>query len=285
MEKINKIPLFLFLCFSFSLFLSCFAAMLKQNVEWCQDHLDTTLNILHLSVSDHALLWLRNHDKYHVKNKLFKFINYTVDIEGYANKVSTNWRDPIQGRHMYVLWEKLKRLKSALKKLRKPIMNGHQNILKAREDLQMGQHELLNDRMNSSKIEEIKRYTEELVKWNELEENILRKKANIEWLWLEDGNNSYFHASLKSKHNEKSMRAQHKDDGAIITNQTEIEKTDLEYYGGLMGNKDNNLIHIDVAAMREWDQLTNEQRHNLVASVSEQNILSALNGICDMKTP
>lgn len=47
-----------------------------------------------------------------------------------------------------------------------------QNILKARADLQHAQQDLLNDRMNCHKIEEIKKHTEDLVKWNELEENI-----------------------------------------------------------------------------------------------------------------
>lgn len=56
--------------------------MVLGNVEWYQDHLDTTLNILPPSVSDHALLWLRNQEKYHVNNKHFKFINCIMDMEG-----------------------------------------------------------------------------------------------------------------------------------------------------------------------------------------------------------
>lgn len=63
--------------------------MVLGNVESYQDHLDTTLNILPPSVSDHALLWLRNQEKYHINNKHFKFINYIMDMEGYVDKVSS----------------------------------------------------------------------------------------------------------------------------------------------------------------------------------------------------
>ncbi|CAL5213793.1 unnamed protein product [Lathyrus oleraceus] len=133
-----------------------------------------------------------------------------------------------------------------------------QNILKARADLQHAQQDLLNDRMNCHKIEEIKKHTEDLVKWNELEENIL-------------------------KNNAKSIRVLHKDDGNTITSQDEIEEVVLDYYGSLIGESDNNLTHIDVAAMREGDQLNVNQRGSIVALVNEKQILSTLHDISDMK--
>lgn len=38
---------------------------------------------------------------------------------------------------------------------------------------------------------------------NEFEEQILRQIAKIGWMRMGDGNNAYFHASLKSKHQKK----------------------------------------------------------------------------------
>lgn len=64
-----------------------------------------------------------------------------------------------------------------------------------------------------------------------------------------------------------------------------LRKLCLEYYEGLMGKSDSNLIHIDVAAMRNNDQLSMKQKHSLIAPISEQEILKALNGIGDMKAP
>ncbi|KAI5419338.1 hypothetical protein KIW84_043485 [Lathyrus oleraceus] len=182
------------------------------NVEWYQDHLDTTVNILPPIVSDRALLWLRNQEKYQVKKKHFKLINCVVDMKGYAYK------------------EKLKRLQSVLRKLSEPLLNVYQSILKVRSDLKKAQYELMNDRMNNSKIEEAKKHTKEFVKWNELEENALRKKTKI----VKCG---------------------------------------------------SNIIHIDVAAMREGDQLSMEKRQSLIVPVSEHDILLALNGISNMKAP
>ncbi|KAF1864513.1 hypothetical protein Lal_00021936 [Lupinus albus] len=58
--------------------------------------------------------------------------------------------------------------------------------------------ELNNDMMNGEIIEKVKKYSEELIKLNELEENIVKQKSKIEWLKLGDGNTSYLYASMKS---------------------------------------------------------------------------------------
>lgn len=44
------------------------------------------------SVSDHALLWLKNQEKVQCNRDPFKFINCVMDMEGYAEKVTKNWR-------------------------------------------------------------------------------------------------------------------------------------------------------------------------------------------------
>lgn len=97
----------------------------------------------------------------------------------------------------------------------------------------------------------IKTFTEDLVRLNDIEENVLRKRANIDWLKLGDGNNYYFHASLKTKDNARCMNPLHTDDGVMVTSQQDIEEVVLTYYGKLMGQCNNNLTHIDVPSIRE----------------------------------
>lgn len=186
---------------------------------------------------------------------------------------------------MFVVWEKLKRLQPVLRNLSKPLMHLKQNILQARGNLQQAQLDLSIDLMNSTNIAKVKKYTDELIYFQELEENVLRQKAKIDWLKLGDGNNSFFYATVKSRANAKGMNMLRKIDGTVCATQEDIENLVLEFYGELMGKKSTNLKHIDADAMRRGGQLSMEQRQFLVAPVSDQEILKALNGIGDLKSP
>jgi hypothetical protein len=57
---------------------------------------------------------------------------------------------------------------------------------------------------------QVKNCTEEVIKWCDMEEQMLRQKAKIEWLKLGDGNNRYFHASIKAKQRQCELRSIYK---------------------------------------------------------------------------
>lgn len=170
----------------------------------------STLKIQPHSVSDHSLLCLTGQENHVFRKALFKFFNCVVDLNGYDMAIMKSWNDPIVGKPMHVLWQKLKRLQPILKNLSKPILKIQQNISKSRSDILTTQYALTNDRMNIRKIEDVKKCTEEVINWNELEEKVLRQKSKIDWLKLGDGNNSYFHASIKAKHNAKNLNMLYK---------------------------------------------------------------------------
>lgn len=52
----------------------------------------------------------------------------------------------------------------------KPLSNMKTHIVKARSELMKAQQELITDRMNIHKIEEVKKCTEEVIKSHEFEE-------------------------------------------------------------------------------------------------------------------
>lgn len=68
---------------------------------------------------------------------------------------------------------------------------------------------------------------------------------------LSDGNNKYFHASIKMRNQFKSMQNIHRSDGTIVRDQKELESEVLDFYKNLMGKKENDLEGIDVSAMRD----------------------------------
>lgn len=81
------------------------------------------------------------------------------------------------------------------------------------------------------------------------------------------------------------MRSLYKEDGTLLTTYGEIEDEILGLYGNLMGKENNNLDDIDIVAMREGSQLSNEQMWLLEVPVIEVEIEKALKDIGDLKAP
>lgn len=84
-----------------------------------------------------------------------------------------------------------------------------------------------------------------------------------------DGNNSFFHASIKTQNNVTSMKNLYRDDDTSVSTREEIEEVILQYYQDMMGKRDNNLQHIDIEATRVGTQLSMEQRDFLLRPFSE----------------
>lgn len=89
------------------------------------------------------------------------------------------------------------------------------------------------------------------MKWQEIKDNVLRQRSKIDWSRIGDGNNKYFHASIKMRQNFKKMSMLQKDDGTYVTTQHEIGNEVLEFYKKLTGKAENELTDIDTKAMRD----------------------------------
>lgn len=60
--------------------------------------------------------------------------------------------------------------------------------------------------MQPSIIDKIKGLTEEVIRWNELEKQVMLQRSKINWLAKGDGNNAFFHAYVKARHNAKCLQ-------------------------------------------------------------------------------
>ncbi|CAJ2651355.1 unnamed protein product [Trifolium pratense] len=254
------------------------------NIDWLQK--DYTLHVMHPSVSDHALLCLKSAEGTirKIKNQ-FKFLNSSADLDGFLYAVANSWHEQISGRPMYMLWKKLQRLQPILKEISKPLSDVKLQISKARENLLKAQLDLGLDRMNADKIEVVKQCNDDLLNWQEIEEKILKQKSKLEWLKLGDGNNSYFHASIKTRSASKNMNVLYTEDGTQLTTQDDIEEEVMSFYSKLMGMADNDLNGVDITVMREGPQLNNEQREKLTGPITDKEITDALQSIGDLKSP
>ncbi|XP_058776937.1 uncharacterized protein LOC131651282 [Vicia villosa] len=225
------------------------------NVQWFQENVDAVLHIHPPSISDHALLHI-SIPKVRTTTRIFRFSNHLTDLDDYDATVKHSWLKPARGRPMCVLWYKLQRLQRDLRNLHKPKNDIKRNIEKFRVDLLEAQNSLRTNRLDGELIDKVKRITDELIKWNALEESRLRKQTKVDWLRKGDDNSTFFYALLKAKQKRKTISMLKKADGSIATNQEDIEKEVMDFYGGLMGTGNQVHTHIDIQAMREGKQLT-----------------------------
>lgn len=81
------------------------------------------------------------------------------------------------------------------------------------------------------------------------------------------------------------MRSLYKKYETLLTTHGEIEDDILCLYGNLMVKENNNLDDIDIVAMKEGRQLSNEKIWPLEVLVTEVEIEKALKDIGDLKAP
>lgn len=247
--------------------------------------MEATLEILEPGVSNHSLLKLSIGFVRKIVKHQFKYFNCVAHMDNFIPTIANVWNVPLRGGAMYVVWKKLQQLQLAIRRLAKPISGIKVKVEEVRAALTAAQHNLLQDRMNVALIENVKECTDDVLQWNALEEQVLKQKSRVEWLRLGDGNNAYFHASLKAKHKHYGIHMLQKSDGSTATTQHELEEEILQFYGGLVGTSSRSMAGIDIVAMRKGRQLTIAEGASLVAPVTESEIYTALKGIGDLKAP
>ncbi|KHN06941.1 Transposon TX1 putative 149 kDa protein, partial [Glycine soja] len=256
------------------------------NTEWFSKNLNLSLTNMTPGISDHAMLYLRD-DSVPVKRKArFKYANCVSGMDNFTETVANSWNSARRGGPpMKMLWHKLKKLQPVINNLSKPLIGIKVKLQEAREKLTHAQMELTLDRLNKDKIDRTKDCTEAVIKWTEMEEQMLQQRAKIRWLRLGDGNNAYFHASLKAKYNQTSIKKLYMNDGNFVTTQKEIEDEIMRFYGDLMGREEPNLDSVDINIMRKGCQLNFDQRKYLIGRITDEEIDKALKSIGDLKAP
>lgn len=155
----------------------------------------------------------------------------------------------------------------------------------ARDEIFVAQNNLFHDRMNIKLIDKVKDCTKEVLSLSNIEEQVLKQKYKVEWLRLEDGNNTYFHAFLKAKRVQTKITKFKDDDGSILYQKENIEHVITKYYKKLISIANRNLTSINIIAPRKAPQLTDNQREDLIAPITKDEILLSLKGIQDISAP
>lgn len=196
------------------------------------------------------------------------------------------WQDNQRGNGMGRVWQKLKRVKQALKTLNTTEFQGVEARIKLyRQQLQDVQSSMRQPGQPTSLIETEREAKLNREKWLNVEESIMRQKSRVQWLKLGDGNTAYFHVSLKNRLAQNRITSLTSANGNIMTSSSDIEEEILGFYKKILGTCANQLPAVNHQAMRDGPRLDRGKQAHLIVPVSRDEILQALQGINDNKAP
>ncbi|CAL0333248.1 unnamed protein product [Lupinus luteus] len=256
------------------------------NVAWFQKFQHMRVEILPSGISDHAPILIQMTNQVpKSKSHLFRFLNYLTKDAGFLTSVKQCWDQKPNGRPMYSIWMKLKRLQTTLKLMGKKYSDISEQLQTAMDKLAEAQQQLLHDKFNPTIILTVKNCTEHLLDLHTTEENMLKQKSKINWLQLGDGNNSFFHATVKDKSRQKEIIKLTTSEGNTVYTQEEIKNEVMTFYKNLIGTNSNIRTGVNLIALRKGKCLNRNMSNSLTQKVMEKEVWTALNNIGDNKVP
>ncbi|GJY14730.1 hypothetical protein Tco_0385152 [Tanacetum coccineum] len=243
---------------------------------------DCVANTEPYHISDHSPSVLKIPNLPMSKPKPFKFFNFITHKGKFLDVVANHWNTSVQGHHMFHVTSKLKFWKKPLRKLVHDHGNLHDHVNKLRHELDEVQKALDTCLTDPNLREEEALYVQVFNEAKSDEERFLKQKAKIEWLAVGDSNSIYFHKSLKSRTQRSRIK--------VIVNSDKIEFSGscvpdafVQHYKMFLGTD----MHCDDLNCEGLftKMVLNESRNNMVRSVTDVEIKSAMFSIGDDKSP
>lgn len=161
------------------------------NSEWHNLFPNSTATFLSRGLSDHCPAAINLGLEIIRRPKPFQFFAHFIENPDFLPIVAQAWSTTVKGSPWFILTQKLKAVKNALKGLNSRVGNLHSRVNQARNKLSLFQNSLPT---NPSQLQ-ITREQELMEEFSEalrLEECFLKQKSRVNWLKVGDGNNKYF---------------------------------------------------------------------------------------------
>ncbi|XP_071726477.1 uncharacterized protein [Rutidosis leptorrhynchoides] len=185
-------------------------------------------------VSDHCPVVLKFPNSGQTHHKPFKFGNFIVHKEGFADVVLKGWRRVVVGHKMFQVVKKLRWLKKPLRKLMWQNGNLHNRVIKLKTELDEAQTALdrcpfsVELREDASCL--LRAYNEAVLD----EERYLKQKTKIEWLRVGDNNSRYFYKIVKGKVHRSRIIAIENAQGVMVEDDA-ITNVFVEHFTQFLG--------------------------------------------------
>ncbi|XP_075074296.1 uncharacterized protein LOC142161947 [Nicotiana tabacum] len=256
-----------------------------RNYEWMMNwnHVETIYDLP--QISDHTPMLLTLASSSWTGKVPFRFFNAWTNHQEFIQIMTEVWNTKNSTGTMKSIWYKLKALKAPLKALNVKEFKGIKlRIEAARMELKDIQEQLSN-KYSDSLLKREKETLLNLENWSMIEENILQQKARAKWIQLGDDNTKYFTAVMKDRSQRKQINEITERYGDRVTDPEGITEEILDFYKSLMGSTTRSLLAINRLYMSNSPRLTQQQRKDLCADVTDQEILESLKAIGNDKAP
>lgn len=124
-----------------------------------------------------------------------------------------------------------------------------------------------------------------LEKWSLIDKSVMQQNARAKWIQLGDLNSKYFTVVMKDRTQKKQIIEITNLLGDKLTEPDAIKREIVDFYKSLIGSAAASLSSINRMYMKNSPTLSHQQRFDLCAEVTTQEIVESLKAIGDDKAP
>jgi hypothetical protein len=169
--------------------------------------------------------------------KPFKFFNHWTEHKDFFPWIEEAWSTEVAGSPMFMLYSKLKAVKTKLKRVNKDLYGCiSQKILLTRQKLESVQLRLLqkNSEVGLRTLEQ--ECLHEFSAAQKAEESFLKQKSHNKWLNLGDQNSRFFHFQVKAHQARNAIKCLMDSEGNRLDNPDQIKQEVISFYQNLLGS-------------------------------------------------
>ena len=258
------------------------------NDNWFPMINNSVVEFLPPEVSDHSPIHIQLQQVEEGRPKPFRFFNFWTKHTAFLSIVEQSWNKPIAGGAMYILHEKLKRLKAELRRFNKTYFgNISAKVEEKRKELADIQIQILNFPSNDILIEREKSLTKEFSDMLKAEESFYRQKSRIDWIKEGDQNTKFFQKMTAAGQNRSSIRYLIDVDGHKLSSFDQISNEAVGFFQKLIGQRDVEVTGCNKELLSEIVQtvLPESAGVELCKAISSEEIRESLFSINGDKAP
>lgn len=215
----------------------------------------------------------------------FRFCEMWKTDPRFKELIEIAWEGNINGHPMFVLVNKLKKVKNVLNQLHR----GRYTDLKGRiteleKNLQQIQENLQLDPFNDDLINEEKQIRSDYQRVLAADLSIAAQRSKIDWLSEVDCNTTYFHDKVKERLHRGRILSISDSEGNLLQDQHLIQQEFINFYVDLFGTE-NQTAPLDNSIISKGRILTEDESLSMCRPFTSLDVKQAVFSIPDMKAP
>ncbi|XP_062103616.1 uncharacterized protein LOC133814704 [Humulus lupulus] len=256
------------------------------NQSWLNHFTTAEVSFLNAGLFDPSPALLTVYPDFTSGKKPFKYFRMWNFYPNFHDQILIDWSRPISGTKMYIVVQKLRRLKGLLKDINKCGFNDiHTSDLNASRVLSDCQEQLMRDPLNADVIKLEGDAREKYAAVHKSYCSFLHQKAKIHWIKEGDDNTAFFHASIRDRRSQNRIYSITTDSGEWIDQPEMVAYVFVSYYKNLLGSCLTDRKRVITSLVTEGPILSREQSELLLMPFTRENVKLALFDIPGSKAP